>query len=184
MATLGEAKILGGVGAILLLFPFVNLVGWILVLIAVKYISDITRDRSVFDNMLYAVILAIIGTVAVTLIIVLPFLGLGGITGPIDLTNPAAIFLGVFTLIGLVVGWIFALISALFLRRSFDSIATHLNVPTFATAGLIYLIGAALMIVIVGFLLVGLIAPILMIVAFFSIKEQQPAAGVAQPPFA
>ncbi len=88
MATLGEAKILGGVGAILLLVPFVNLVGWILVLIAVKYISDITRDRSVFDNMLYAVILAIIGTVALTLIIVLPILGLGGITGVIDLADP------------------------------------------------------------------------------------------------
>ncbi len=65
-----------------------NLVGWILVLIAVKYISDITRDRSVFDNMLSAVILAIIGTVAVTLIIVLPILGLGGITGVIDLADP------------------------------------------------------------------------------------------------
>ncbi len=72
----------------------------------------------------------------------------------------------------------------LFRRRSLDSIATHLNVRTFATAGLIYLIGAALLIVFVGFLLVRLIAPILMIVAFLSIQGQQLAAGVAQPPSA
>jgi len=65
-------------------------------------------------------------------------------------------------------------VSAIFLRRSYDKIGMRLNVNMFHTTGLLYLIGAALTIVIVGLLIV-LIAEILQIVAFFSIPEQLPS---------
>jgi uncharacterized membrane protein len=66
-------------------------------------------------------------------------------------------------------------VSAIFLRRSYDKIGMRLNVNMFHTTGLLYLIGAALTIVIVGLFIV-LIAEILQIVAFFSIPEQPPSA--------
>ncbi|MFQ5986156.1 MAG: DUF996 domain-containing protein, partial [Thermoplasmata archaeon] len=190
MATLAEAKTLGGVGAILLVLgtfiPFVGIIGFILVLIAVKYISDVTRDRSVFDNMLYGVIIAIIGILVVSLLILLPLFGLGIIPGgefP-PLTDPQAFFVFGTIALGLIVGWILAIISAVFLRRSFDSIATHMNVPRFRTVGLLYFVGAILIIAIgIGFIII-FIAEILMIVAFFSIQEPQPAPAVAEPPAA
>lgn len=191
MATLAEAKTLGRVGAILLVLgfiPFLGIVGIILVLIAVKYISEVTGDRSVFDNMLYAAVTAIVGIFVVSLLILLPLFGLGILPGgdfP-DRTNLEAILRATFVLgailIGLVVGWIFAMISALFLKRSFDAIATHLNVPAFGTAGMLFFIGATLIIAVgVGFILI-IIAEIFLIVAFFAIQEQQPAPAMGQPP--
>jgi len=70
-------------------------------------------------------------------------------------------------------------VSAIFLRRSYERIGVRLNVNMFQTTGLVYLIGAALTIVLVGFLIL-LIAEILQIVAFFSIPEQLPSSMPAQ----
>ena len=193
MGTLRDARNYGGVGAILLLIgsfiPFVGvvvgIVGFILVLLAVKYISEAVGDRSVYDNMLFFVILAIIGFVVAFLFIftaLLPFLG-PGFQPPTDLpdiTDPLAIFAVVTLLIGLVIAWIVAIVAALFLRRSFNSISKHLGVGLFGTSALLYFIGAILLVVFVGFFLI-FIAEILMIVAFFSIPEQQPAPATAQP---
>lgn len=187
MATLADAKTLGGVGAIFLVLgfiPFLGIIGWILVLIAVKYIADVTRDRSVFDNMLYAVITAIVGIVVVSLLILLPLFGFGFIPGAElpPITDPVAFFIAVaLILLGVT---IVATIAAIFLRRSFDSIATHLNIPLFGTVGLLWLIGSILLIAFGVGVIVIFIAEILMIVAFFSIQEPQPAPVMAEPPAA
>ncbi len=193
MGTLRDAKNYGGVGAILLLISsfvpivgiVVSIVGFILVLLAVKYISEAVGDRSIYDNMLFFVILAIIGSVVAVLFVftaLLPFLG-PGFQPPIDppdITDPLAIFAIFTVLIGLAIAWIVSIVAALFLRRSFNSIATHLGVRLFGTAALLFFIGAILLIVIVGFVLI-FVAEILMIVAFFSIPDQQPAPATAQP---
>ena len=55
MSNLSNAKILGGVGAILMLVggfvtSFLSLVGIIMVFVAIKYIADDTKDRSIFSN--------------------------------------------------------------------------------------------------------------------------------------
>lgn len=190
MGVLSQARTLGGVGSILVLLFFVPsvgailaIVGFILTLIAVKYISDAVEDRSIFNNMLVAVVLAIAGVVVGAVLVfasVLRFVGMGdfeGFMGP-DF-NPSMIpqgdlmaFVGTI-LIGLVVIWVFYLISAVFLRMSYTSIAVKLNVGMFSTAALLYLIGAALTIILVGFVLL-FVAQILLIVAFFSIPDQVP----------
>ncbi len=74
MPKLSDAKMLGGIGAILTIIPFVSIAGWILILFAVKYISDITSDKSMWDNFLIAAITAIVGAAAVGFIIFLGFL--------------------------------------------------------------------------------------------------------------
>src|SRR5437773_10390083 len=89
MASLGQAKSLGGVGSILVLIAgfipsagfVVAIIGFILILIAVKYVSDAFADRTIFNNMIIAVILAILGFVAFFVAVlgaIYSFVGIGG----------------------------------------------------------------------------------------------------------
>lgn len=201
MTSLSQAKTLGGVGSILVVLTAVpgvgvllGIVGFILTLIAIKYISDVVADRPIFNNMLIATILAIVGIVVGTLVVIgslFSSMGLAGMMGPNffgpnfnPTTIPAGNWVGFILsiLAGLVVVWVMLLVSAIFVRRSYSSIASKLNVSMFRTAGLVYLIGAATTIILVGFVIL-LVAQILLIVAFFSIQDivPGPAAQPAQP---
>ncbi len=168
MSRLGEAKTLGGVGAILLLIPGVSIIGYILILIATKYVSDDLGDRSIFDNMLYAVIAGIVGVAAAAFIIFT-----GAIFGAFSFAASAiAGFIG-----GLAIAWVGLIVSSIFLRRAYDTMATKLDVGSFRTAGMLYFIGAITTIVLVGFVIL-FAASIFQIIAFFAIREATP---VAQP---
>jgi len=161
MGKLSDAKILGGIGSILQIIPFLSIVGYILTLIAVKFVSDEVQDSSIFSNMLYAVITGIIG-VAVGASVVF-FGALSSVfTGGVGAIGGAIGFLAI--------AWIALIISALFVRRAFDGMANKLGVGTFRTAGLLYFVGALLTIVLIGFLLL-FVAYILQVVAFFSIND-------------
>lgn len=74
--TLETSKNLGGVGAILIVIaglatfgmPYaglIGLIGLILVLIALKGLADYYSEPGIFNNALYAIILEIIGVIAV-----------------------------------------------------------------------------------------------------------------------
>ncbi|MDG6995135.1 MAG: DUF996 domain-containing protein [Nitrososphaerota archaeon] len=188
MASLSEAKSLGGVGSVLVLLTVAPTVGWILgiagfvmTLVAVKYISQIVKEVKIFNDMLISVVLAIggiaVGTVTV-LGAVFRALGMGSFVGTEFVPGPniAAgdwIGLALGVLAGLAVVWALMIASAVFLRRSYDSIAAKLNVGMFRTTGLLYLIGAATTIIGVGFALI-LVAQILAAVSFFSMPERPP----------
>src|SRR5712691_8062415 len=176
MASLSSAKTLGGVGGILVFIPFLSLVGWILILLATKEISDSVQDKTIFDDALLAGITAVIGAVVFAIVFALVvFTGSAGgpfAPGPFAFSG---VFLGVLSAF-----WVFTIISAIFLKRSYEKISQRLNVSAFATAGLLYLIGAALTIVLVGFLIV-LIALIFQVVACFSIQDRPPSPGWIQP---
>jgi uncharacterized membrane protein len=197
VASISNAKTLGGVGAILVLLAPAPSVGWILgiagfilLLIAVKNISDLLEDSSIFNNMLVAIVLGIVGIIVGSVVVAgsfYRFLGQNNLTpnsfGPNF--NPSTVPTGdwlaliLTTLAGLAVIWILLIVSAAFVRRSYTTIATKLNVHAFATAGLLYLIGAATTIILVGFLLI-FIAEILLAVAFFSIDERSLQLGVSR----
>jgi len=195
MASLNQAKTLGGVGSILVLLgaiPNVGfvlaIVGFILILVAVKNVSESVGEPGIFNDMIIAVLMAIVGLVVLGLIVITAFLTFFRFPGTYTSgTVPSGFFSGLAVLIaGLVVVWVFYLVSAIFLRRSYDRIAVRLNVNMFNTTGLLYLIGAALTIVLVGIFIV-FIAEILQIVAFFSIPDQMPPMmppqqGWGQPP--
>lgn len=185
MVSLSDAKVLGGIGSILLVLsvipsagPILGIVGFILVLIAVKYISDIVADKQIFNNMLISVILGIIG-LAVGAIV--GFAGMFALFGGgfpfrpgIEAEEFFAPRMGAFLsniIIMFVIIWVFMIISAIFLRRSLNAIASKLNIKMFGTAALLFLIGA--IIPIIGFILI-FIASILLAVAFFSIPEKPP----------
>ncbi len=181
---------------ILFLVPSVgwvlSIVGAILVLIAIKYVADAISDPSIFNNMLIAVLVGLIGVVVGVFVIfaaVLRAVGLNFLRPSLSGSPPnfapgdfVGLIVGVVA--GLVVVWILLLVSAYFVRKSYSQMSTKLGVGMFATAGLLYLIGAALTIILVGFIVI-FVAQILNIVAFFSIPDTpqmaQPAAPVPPP---
>jgi len=173
MGSLSSAKTLGGVGGILVFFPFLSLVGWILILQATKEISETVQDKSIFDDALLAAITAIIGAV-----VFVAFIVTGSIAGLFMFGLGFPRFLLFFGILGAF--WVFTIISAIFLKRSYEKISQRLNVSAFATTGLLYLIGAALAIVFVGFLIL-LVALIFQVVAYFSIQDRPASQGWGQP---
>jgi uncharacterized membrane protein len=172
LGKLEDAKILGGVGSILQIVPAVGILGYVLTLVAVKYISDEVNDSTIFTDMLFAVIAGIIG------VAVGAFTLFFGVLSSVFTRGGGAILggIGFFVVI-----WIAFVFSSIFVRRAFDKMAIRLNVGTFRTAGTLYFVGALLTIIFVGFLLL-FIAFILQIVAFFSIHETQPMAPASMTP--
>jgi uncharacterized membrane protein len=190
MISPSQTKTLGAVGSIFVLLTAVPSVGWLLgivglifVLVAIRDIANQFQDRSIFNNTLLSVILAISGIVVGTVVILgsfFSFAGLHNLVGPNYFGpnfNPSTVPVGDWVglaaavITGLAIVWALLIVSAVYLRRSFDAIASRLNVKLFGTAGLLYLVGAATIIVGVGFLLI-LVAQILLVVAFFSIDER------------
>jgi uncharacterized membrane protein len=163
--SLESNKTLGGVGAILLAIPFLNLVGIILVLIALKAMSEHYNDEDIFKNALYGFIFGIIGVVAFIAVILMFFIGSFAIAPATTALSGFGIFIAVF-----VVQYIFSLIAAFFYKKSLDKLAKKSNESMFSTAGLILLIGA--FIPLVGEIL-RLIAWILAAVGFFNIEEEK-----------
>lgn len=171
MSKLSDAKMLGGVGSILQIIPFISIVGYVLVLVSVKYISDEVNDSSIFSDMLYAVITGIVG-----FIVGASVLFFGALSSMF--TAGISAITGGFAFLAIV--WIVLIVSAIFVRRAFDKMAAKLNVGTFRTAGMLYFVGALLTIILVGFLIL-FIAFIFQVVAFFSIPDNQSAPQAQMP---
>jgi uncharacterized membrane protein len=196
MGSLVQARTLGGIGAILTLLGILPyyagtalvIIGWIMILIATRHISEAFQERSIYSNATVSVVLAIIGSVLVAFV----FHGISAVvsTGP-SLTSSdlfaviGAIILGLFAL------WILAIIGSYFLWQSFKTLGIKLDLlgektrispyvaGLFRDGALIYFIGAILTIILVGFLML-VIAQILFVVAFFSLPQKSPATSGVQ----
>ena len=189
MSELGNAKVFGGVGALLLLIgtfipyagPIISIIGLVFVFIAVKSISDITNDHDIFKNYLYHFIMSIISIIAVFIIILIGFGAVGGFSWitsleGVDITDFATFwdyFGGIIgaAIFALIIGWILAIIGAIFLRRSYNSIAKHTNVSLFRTTGTLYFVGSITLIILIGFLIL-FIGRIIEIIAYFSLPDK------------
>ena len=191
---LSEAKVLGVIGSILILFTavpnvgiLVGIAGFVLILLAIKKISEAVGDKSIFQNMRNAILLAI-GAVVVGAITVFGtifrVLGMGSLVGSKFVLAPSSIRTGEWLGIGLgVMGGLLAvcailLVSAVFVRRSMTSTGAKLHVNRFETAGLLYLIGSATAVIGVGFVII-FVAEIYLALSFYSIKENSQAVSPA-----
>ena len=199
-ATLRQAKAMGGVGSILVLLSFVPFVGFlfglaglVMVLLAVKRISEAVKDTEIFHNVLMAVILQIVGSAISVFVVIGSFFAFVGSQvmmapfgpsfdgfGGSGILGAGAVMAVLGSLLaGLIAMWIILIIAARFLRKGYEGIADKTGTETFRSVGRWYYYGAWLAIVLVGFVLI-LIAAILQIVAFFSLPESPPAQPTAQ----
>ncbi|HWQ16328.1 MAG TPA: DUF996 domain-containing protein [Sulfolobales archaeon] len=192
-AEIGSVRAFGGVGSILMLLTIIPTVGGILgiiglvfLLIALRKLSDVAKDESIFRNALIAVILGVVAVVITALVILSAFFGVFSTVirsqGPITITGtsiPGILqtqttippgFLGLLAsiIIALIALWVFLIASSYFLYKSYKSAALQTGVGLFSTAGLLYLVGSILTIILVGFVII-LVAIILQAVAFFSL---------------
>lgn len=199
--TLESSKNLGGIGALLIVIgslgfavPYagiLSLIGVILLFIGLKGLADVYGDAGIFNNALYAIIIAIVGAVVGVASIVITALGTLSKLG-INLTNVTdwstfgtelanrfsnpANFSVLFSLISaliiaVIIVFVFAIVAVFFFRKSLSTLAAKTGVGLFGTAGLLMLIGAVLTIIVIGALLIW-IAWILVVVAFFRIRTQ------------
>lgn len=127
-------------------------------------------------------------TAAIFIVLVLQMLA----TIEIDWTNPIAVqqyFMDNLNAIwslaaGAIAAWvvffIFMVVSALLVRKSLNSLSEKSGEKIFGTAGLLWLIGAVLSIILIGFIVVW-ISWILVAVGFFSINAASVQPMPVQP---
>ena len=196
-----NSKILGGVGALLMfigVLPYLNyfgaieLVGLILVMIALYNLGSYYRESSIFNNALYGVIIGIVGVgvaVAAVFATVLTSLtdflyavfpdwngdwtALSGLTpnpSNVSLENVVPFIAGIF--IVFIILWVFSILAAFYVRRSLGTLAIKSDVGLFSTAGLLMLIGAVMIIVFgIGLILIW-VSLLLVAIAFFRLRTQ------------
>jgi uncharacterized membrane protein len=201
--TIESRKTLGGIGAILMfigVLPYINyysiveLIGAILVLVALHGFARIYKESGIFNNSLYGILAGIVGVVLSAVIgiaVILPnikdFLlkvfpswngnwqtlpSLSGMT-----PNTSNIAFGdiipfiVAAILVIATLWIFAIISTFFIRRSLKQLSAKSNVGLFSTAGTLLLIGAVLIFLFGLGLLLMWIGVLLLAIAFFRIRS-------------
>jgi uncharacterized membrane protein len=192
-AQLTDAKILGGSGSILMILlpiPYAGLAlyiaGVVLVIIAVRRIASALGDQKIFNYALVSVILIVVGLAAGVAVVVLT--GLASIIQLLNIFSTRGGTFGDFArgeiiqlitavlgsiLVGLLVFWGFSIASSVYLRRSFNAIGVRLRSSLFPTVGILYIIGAVLAIMLIGFI-IWLVALILQSIAFFTLPTETP----------
>lgn len=178
-------KNLGGVGAILLvigcIFPPLALVGIILLLVAMKGLSEYYNDKDIYRDSLYGVIFGIVGIAVATIIFAIFFIRMRAgrlINTPISSYMPIRFIFGIILVLAAI--FIFFLLEAIFVRKSFDHLSVKTGNKIFETAGLLLLIGAILTIVLVGFIIL-FAAWIVTAVSLFSIQSTQQVMPAPSP---
>jgi uncharacterized membrane protein len=205
--TLESSKTIGGIGALLIfigIFPYINyfgvveLIGAILVLVALHGLGSYYKEEGIFNNALYGIITGVVGVVlavAVGIVIVLSSItdflmkifptwnGDWSTLPTLSGMTPNTSNIGVGDVIPFIVAaimviailWVFAIIATFFLRRSLNKLSAKSNYGLFGTAGLLLLIGAFLVIIFGLGLILMWIAALILAIAFFNLKPiQQP----------
>jgi uncharacterized membrane protein len=171
MSSLESDKNLAGIGSILLIFPFVSIIGIILVFIGMKGMSEYYKEPGIYQNALSGLIFGIIGSVAFAAGIVLAF-AVGVFTfgfGALIIVFGA-----------LVVVFVFYLLMAMHFRQAFSLLAQRTGGQSFNTAGNLLWWGAILTIIFVGLILI-FIAWIFATIGFFSMRLQPQQPYASQP---
>ncbi len=175
----GLALFGAGLGISMIILAVVAIVGLILLLVAMNSLASYYNAPGIFKNILYAVIISIVTGIV---IVVLDFALLVPATRNISTgitTNPGSVFSGVFLgfILVAVVAVAMSIISAVLVMRSFNILGEKSEIDSFKTAGLLYLIGVLLSIVVIG----GIIAWIGFIFAAIGFHRLKPLPPTSVP---
>jgi uncharacterized membrane protein len=140
--------------AVMIVGVVLALVGYILFMIAMHRLSKYYEEPSIFSNLFKELIIRIIFAVVVIVVVVAVVLfAVGGLfmsLSSVSSTSFLSNFVGVFAFYGviLLVSLVLSIYCALLYKRSFDKLAEKSGVDNFRTAGLLYLIGSIVPIVV------------------------------------
>ena len=179
MSNVESSKTLAGVGSILLILSMVpyagavlGIIGVILLLIGIKGLASYYQNNEIYQNSVTGVVFYIIALIAAAAAVVALVIGFATIIG---------FAVGVIAFIlALVIAFIFYVLAASHLRKTFDALAQKSGEQSFATAGTLLWWGAILTIIFVGLILI-FIAWIFATVGFFSMRLQPQQPSVSQP---
>ncbi len=184
------SKTLAMEGSILLILGPIPYVGWVLGIIgvvlllrAMREFANYYQDNEIYQNSLTGVKFYIVALIS------LAVSGAGFIVGFVFNDFPNTLTLGTGNIIGLAIGITFLVVAFLFyvlaavrLRKTFDTLAQKTGEHSFETAGTLLWAGSLLSILIVGFLLI-FAAWIFAVVGFFAMRGPQPQPyGYTPPP--
>jgi uncharacterized membrane protein len=187
----------------------IGLVGIILILVALNGLANYYSERGIFNNALYGVITAVVGVIVAVGAAVAALLAnlsnisdfisaiypgwngdwtsLSGMTPNTSNLNPMDLLpliggIVATVIVVLVVLWVFAIVSAFFVRRSLKQVTDKSKVGLFGTSGLLLLIGAFLVIAFGFGLILMWIAALLLAIAFFTLRPSEQPMQTAPPP--
>src|SRR5208283_318990 len=153
MSSVESSKTMAGVGAILLILSIVpdagavfGIIGAILLLIGIKGLASYYQDNEIYQNALMGIVFLIIAIIVIAVAVVGSILSFATVIG---------IGFGILIAIaGLVVAFVFYLLAATHLRKTFSALAQKSGEHSFETAGTLLYWGAILTIIFVGLILI------------------------------
>jgi uncharacterized membrane protein len=192
------AKTLAGEGAILLLLSLIPYIGWVLGIVGIvlllkgmKELSYYYQDEKIYQDSLTGVKYYIVALVAAAVAVTAMVIGVASATGFTfagDFAFTAGFAVGLIALFaGLIVAFVFYVLAATHLKKTFSTLAQKSGEQSFATGGTLLWIGSILTIIGVGLILI-FIAWIYTTIGFFSMKSRlyqqynYPPNGYTAPP--
>jgi uncharacterized membrane protein len=149
-----------------------GIIGIILLLMGIKGLASYYQDNEIYQNSLTGVIFYIIALIAAAVAVIALVIGFASIIGFV---------VGVIVFVlALIIAFIFYILAASHLRKTFDVLAQKSGEGSFGTAGTLLWWGAILTIIFVGLILI-FIAWIFATIGFFSMKLQPQQPYASQP---
>jgi uncharacterized membrane protein len=183
------SKTLAIEGSILLLLSLIPYVGWVLGIVgvvlllrSVKEFSNYYQDEQIYKDTFTGVKYYIVAIVAAAVAIAAITLGVWSATGfATDFVLTAGFGIGLVAfLAGLIIAFVFYLLAASHLKKTFNTLAQKSGEASFSTAGTLFWVGSILTIILVGFILI-FIAWIFATIGFFTMKSRQYQQYTPQP---
>jgi uncharacterized membrane protein len=174
-------KMLGGIGYILILLSWIprigillSIVGFVLWLISMYQLSNMLRRPSIFQKVLIAFILSIVGMVIAFAFGLMTgvslFASVRGETG-------AILGLGLGVAFAILVAYATLVVSFYFYKEAYDILAQATNQNLFKIAGLLLFIGAITIILFGLGALLMIVGNIVLVVAFFTAPNEVEVQG-------
>jgi uncharacterized membrane protein len=184
-AKINSASNYGLIGSILVILGFIPrigsalaIIGFILILISLYELSQIYNNNLIFDNALKALIASIVG------FIIVAFVSVSALFTALSHGFTAALILA---MVAFIIFYLIILVYGYFIRQAYAQLSTVTGIQRFESVGKFYWLGAVLLIVFVGVVLI-LIADIYAILAFHELNmktsiSMQPAqqGSISQP---
>jgi len=170
--SLDQAKVLGGIGFMLTLLGLLPVygtvlvvAGWLLVLYALTQVSDAAHDSSIFNYGIIGAVLSVVGSIGLRFVLGVSIFG--------SIVSGLSNLAGYSIINNLLLLWVNAIVASIFLYMAFKRTSIQFNIGLFNAGALVYLIGEALTIILVGFL-IAVVGQIILAIAFFSLPESVP----------